>query len=95
MDLAKVFTEHEKEHGKFERIENPRHPRRDICAFLMLHDLDPKDKVKIVAGAEHDGIWLDTDCDELAKQACEQHIIDLIRCGVMYDKMVNSLFMSA
>jgi hypothetical protein len=94
LNLEEVFEKHDGEYSHFERIENPRHPRPDICAFLMLHDLVPGDR-DMVCSAEHDQIWLDTDLEELAERATEAQIIDLIRCGVMYDDETGGLSMYA
>lgn len=74
---------------KFDRIKNPRHPRPDICAFLMLHDAvdEPNPRAKggygdMVSGAEHDVIFLRTNAEKLAAVATEELLRDLVRCGV-------------
>ena len=88
MNLKEVFEKYSDEYIEFDRIVNPRHQQPDICAFLMLADLVPNLGRDVVAGAEHDKIWLDTDCEKLAEVAT-----DLIRCGVMYDEDTESLSM--
>ena len=92
MDLAATFERHSDEYIKFERIENPLHPRPDICAFLMLHELVPS-KGDMVSAAEHDEIYLDVDCEKLAKVATETQLRDLHRCGVRYDASSECLAM--
>jgi hypothetical protein len=81
--LREMFEAVSDEFLKFERIENPRHPAPDICAFLMLHDLAPS-KGDIVTSAEHDEIYLATDCDKLAEVATPEIVRDLHRCGVRW-----------
>jgi hypothetical protein len=97
--LKERFDYFDEEFLKFTRIEHPRHPRPDLCAFLMLHDVVPAKPHNLgylsdmVAGAEHDEIWLDTDCGAFATVATDDLIRDLVRCGVRYDEDVDSLAM--
>jgi hypothetical protein len=99
MTLKEMFDAADDEFLKFDRIENPRHPAPDICAFLMLHDLAPTlnrgdGKVAdMVACAEHDEIYLATDCKKLAEVATPEIVRDLHRCGVRYNSEYNSLAM--
>lgn len=82
LDLEVIFDKYEDEHLKFESIQNPLHPRPDICAFLLLHNLVPSGK-DIVSAAGHDEIWLDVSPESVAQVATEEDILTLIRCGVM------------
>lgn len=91
MDLLAMFNKFEDEYLKFERISEPRHVRPDIAAFVLLHSLVPGAS-DIVAAAEHDQIWLDTDPEELAKVATEADVLELVRCGVMFDGDGLSMF---
>lgn len=92
IDLKAAFDRHDDEYTEFERIEKPIHPRRDLCAFLMLHELLPTIGGRdIVVAAEHDGIWLDVDCERLAEVITDDQVRDPHRCGVRYDQNVNSL----
>lgn len=99
LNLQELFDKHEDEYSQFGRIESPRHPRPDVCAFIMLHDLAPREPSQLgyvrdmVACAEHDEIWLDTDVSLLAANATEDDIVALIRCGVRYDADTESLAM--
>jgi len=93
MNLNDEFEKHDDEYIKFDRIENPRHPRPDLCAFLMLADLVPSDSGDIVTAAEHDEIYLAVDCEKLAAAATSEHIRDLARCGVRYDESLDCLAM--
>ena len=80
------------EYLKFERIESPLHPRADIAAFLLLHNLVPATG-DMVASASHDEIWLDTDVAKLGRVATEVDVLTLVRCGVRYDDELESLGM--
>jgi hypothetical protein len=100
IDVKTTFEKHDDEYLQFDKVESPRHPRADVCAFLMLHDLAPRDPFKgktkvrdMVSCAEHDEIWLDTDIDVLAQNATEADIVTLARCGVRYDASVDRLAM--
>jgi hypothetical protein len=94
LDLAVLFEEHNDEFLKGERITPERrlHKRPDINAFILLDRLIPGEH-DIVTAASHDEIYLGIECDELAKVATEEDIIDLIRCGVRYDNDTESLCM--
>ena len=93
IDVKALFEKHENE-WEFAKIANPLHQRPDICAFLLLDQLAPS-KYKnydMIVAAEHDQIWLDADIDELAKNATEDDIITLRRCGVFIDDEHVSMF---
>jgi hypothetical protein len=92
MTLTEMFEAANDEFLRFEQIENPRHPSPDICAFLMLHDLVPT-HMDILSAAEHDEVYLATDCDALAKVVTPEIVRDLHRCGIRYDASYNSLCM--
>lgn len=94
IDLQATFEKFGDEYIHFERIENPRHPRPDVCAFLMLHDLVPGTG-DMVSASEHDEFFLGVDCEELAKVATEDIVRDLHRCGVMYSEEYDCLSMFA
>ena len=86
--LEAIFSLYEDEYIQFDRIENPKHSRPDLYAFLMLAELFPS-QYDMVAAAEHDVIYLDVDCDTLLVKVGEignEFIRDLVRCGVMYDE---------
>lgn len=83
LDLQALFDKHGDEFLNFQLIENPRHPLRDVCAFLMLHDLAPMKRVA-VSYASHDQIALAAEPTLVAASATEAQVIDLIRCGVRY-----------
>lgn len=77
---------------EFRRVQNKTSKRADLHAFNLLDKLVPGTG-DIVSAAEHDEIWLSVDPMELAASATEEQIIELIRCGVRYDKSTDSLAM--
>lgn len=80
----------------FERINEPAHRRRDICAFIVLDALVPgKPGRPIVSAAEHDEFFLDVDCDKLAEVATDDDLKTLARCGVRYSASLDCLCMFA
>lgn len=92
IDLNEAFESHNDEFLKFDRIEVKRSKRADMHAFLLLDELQPRER-KIVGGASHDQIWLDADCTELAENITEAQILELVRCGIMFDSESESLYM--
>lgn len=96
MELNDRFALFDDEYLKFDRIESPVHELPDMCAFLMLHKLAPVKRGRdMVCGAEHDEIYLATNCEALNASASDDDIRDLVRCGVRYDEENDSLCMFA
>ena len=95
MDLQAEFAKYEDEWIKFSDVKDKRHSRPDLCAFLILADLVPSSykDYDIVTAAEHDQIWLDVDCEKLAKVVTPEIVHDLAGCGVFYDDDIESLTM--
>jgi len=94
MNIQETFDKFENEVGEFKNIKSPKHSRPDICAFLILDALCPvNSSQKIIASATHDEIFLQVNCEELAAVATEEDILDLVRCGVLYSEIYDSLFM--
>jgi hypothetical protein len=92
--LAAFMDEHENEYGEEENIRPERRLslRPDLNAFLLLDKLFPGDEDVVVA-AKRDVIFLSVEPHELMRVAGEEDILDLIRCGVFYDRVVHSLAM--
>lgn len=91
--LYELFEKHNDIYLKFEEvIENPRSRRPDLHAFLLLDELMPENR-DIVNAAEHDVIYLDIDVDELEKVVSEDHIKELVACGVSFDSEYDCLSM--
>lgn len=92
--LHALFELHNAEYGKFELIRSPRHPRPDICAFLMLDELMPAVADKdMVSAAESGEIFLSVNCEELAKVVTSVQVRNLVRCGVRYSPSYDCLCM--
>ena len=84
-EIQEWFEEQsEAEFLKFERIEAPRHRRPDICAFLMLDEIQSGDR-DMVSDARHDEVYLDFDVDASADKLTPEILRDLSRCGVRYE----------
>ena len=81
---------------EFEHIPAERRlsQRPDLHVFQLLDQLVPGSH-DIIAGAEHDVIWLEVSVEDLAAVITEEQILDLARCGVMYHNETESLRMFA
>ena len=89
------FLEDEKNHSeylRFENVKNPMSKRPDLHAFLLLDRLAPTTTPPgrtwgedMVDSAGHDQIWLSADPEKVAEVATDEDLLDLIRCGVMFD----------
>lgn len=76
---------------KFDRVENPRHPCPDVCAFLLLNERAPLGPdTDMVSSAHHDKYYLATDPATFAANASEADVITLARCGILYESDVES-----
>ena len=96
IDLEKIFAKYKDEFLKFDRVQTPKHPRRDISAFILLHELAPPvDTIydSIISSAEYHQIWFYVDINTVAKNAKEDQILTLIRCGVIFDTENNEFSM--
>ena len=94
--FAAAYEKHEAEHVHFERIPAHTLPskRPDLCGFILLDKLLPTSKAgDIIGAAEHDKIWLNIDLEQLAPVITEDHIITLLRCGVLYDEDQGALYL--
>jgi hypothetical protein len=91
-DLHAAFEKFNDDFLNFEGIENKRSRRPDIHAFLLLDELVPG-RADMVCAAEHDEIFLEVNPDDLAKAATEDHVLELIRCGVRWSSEGDSLAM--
>lgn len=87
LNLKELFEKHSEEYLMSTDIENKLHERDDIGAFLLLSKLSNDDrKLNIVAYSVYDEITLSVSPSDVAMNATEQDILDLIRYGVMYDE---------
>lgn len=65
--------------------------RPDLNAFILLDKISPGSSDILVA-AEHDQIWLEHSEETVAKLTDEQ-ILELSRCGVMFDESEDGMVM--
>lgn len=92
-DLEEFFEEEiADEFLKFERVKHKRNTRPDLHAFLLLDALIPGDE-DIICGASHDEIYLNIDVAKLLDAATKDQLIELHRCGVLYDEDSDGLIM--
>lgn len=90
-ELEACFEKHADEYLRFERVDNPRHQRPDLCAFMMLHDLVPSAR-DMVSAASHDEIWLDVSPEDLAPVVTDDIVCALVRCGVRWNDGCFAMF---
>ncbi len=93
-ELEEAFSRLERENYlKFELIENKFNRRADLHAFILLDKLQPGDR-DIITGAEHDKIYLSIDVQTLFDDHAlsEDHVRDLIRCGVSFSEEGFTMF---
>ncbi len=104
MELKERFESFNDDFLEFEKVQNKRSKRPDLHAFLLLDEIVPPQPTRgrpdrldqshdMIAAAEHDEIWLATSCNELNKNATDEQILELVRCGVRYDDAYQSLCM--
>ena len=90
MNLAEMFGKYASDYLEFDKVQVKLSTRPDLHAFLLLDSILPSRR-DIIAGAEHDEIWLDIACDELATVITEDQVQELRRCGVRYSSEYDSL----
>jgi hypothetical protein len=93
-EIHGFFESHNEEFLKFERIPEAerRHERSDLCGMLLLAERFPGTH-DMVAGAEHDEIYLEAHADGDEWPLSEDDVIYLTRCGVRWDDDNNSFCM--
>lgn len=84
IDVAAVYEKHSAEYAAFDKVLAPLSQRRDLCALMLLEKLCPGGTERAIGAAEHDFVYFDFDCDDLANTATEDDILTLVRCGVSY-----------
>jgi hypothetical protein len=86
-----MFNEFEDEFLKFDLVKEKFSSRPDIHAFILLDRLLPGTR-DMVAGADHDEIYLGIEPEELLKVATKEQLQDLHRCGVRHADNVLCMF---
>lgn len=92
MTLDEMIELFESDEGYLDGPTRDIHPRRDVAAFLLLHELVPQTQ-DILGHASHDEVFLSVDPELLARVATPEDIAELRRCGVRYDSSTDSLCM--
>lgn len=96
MGLSEMFGKHKDDHGGFNLVENKLSNRQDLHAFLLLEKLCPFSHSKRIIGSPSDDeIYLSIDCDELEEAITDEQVLELVRCGIMYDEQYECLTMFA
>ena len=85
IDISRIVEKYDGEYLKFDLVVEKKSSRPDLHAFILLNEIVPGSR-DIISAAEHDQFYLDVDYDKLAEVATEAQIIDLIRCGVLFDE---------
>ena len=86
MDLQERFEAvSDEEFLKFDRVKVRFSERPDLHAFIMLDKLLPDPDRDIVAGAGRDIIYLSVDAEKLNAVITDEQVIELSRCGIIYD----------
>ena len=95
IDLKAAFDACGEDCLHFNEVTDPPTQRPDLCAFLLLDRLVPGQgpQCHIVAVSKHDVIFLDVDVARLAEVATLEDVRTLVRCGVLYNEDVDSLYM--
>jgi len=92
-DINERFEDVNDEHGDFDSIKKKRSIRPDLHAFLLLDELFPGDS-DLISSSEHDEFYLDISYESIEKLTDDQ-ILELTRCGVMYNDDSECLSMFA
>ena len=96
-EMSVLFSKHsETEQGRFENIPKKRKlsNRKDLTAFLILDKYLTKlnhQHNNIISATGHDEFYLDVEIEELAEIITEEDILDLVRCGIRYDRSYDCL----
>lgn len=90
--IQQAFENCRDEYLKFDRLQHRNHECRFLCAFLILDHL-VHSSGPIIAATDLELIFLSTNCNFLASVATYQDIVNLMRCGVKYNRQFDCLEM--
>ena len=85
LNLPSIFKTYDNEYLKFYNVKEKFSQRSDLHAFILLDKLIPS-KMDMISGSMYDKFFIDVCPSELAEVATEEQIVDLIRCGILYDE---------
>lgn len=99
-EISKLFYYYSEGDGfneflEFDRVENKVSQCHDLHAFILFEKLGVCRYDEIVSAAEHDIIHLSVDTDKFAEVATPELILELSRCGIMYDDIEDVFTMFA
>ena len=83
-ELENIFEKYDEDYLEFDKVQNKLSKRRDLHAFLLLDKLNP-DVDCIISGSEHDEFFLSIDIENILNVITEDDILELVRCGVIYN----------
>ena len=84
--MSELFEKYQDgEYLEFDRVSNKLSKRADLHAFMIFDKLFPDEDSCILGGASHDEIAFSIKPRDFASVATEELIIDLIRCGVIFE----------
>jgi len=90
--LVATFNKYDDEYLIFRNVANKLSRRPDMHAFILLDKLIPGDGMSdLIVAAEHDQFFIDIEPEALAMVATEEIILELVRCGIVYDEETESL----
>jgi len=94
MEIKDRFELVSDEYMNFDHIEKKRSNRADVNAFILLDELFGPKKAgdDLIDAASHDVFYLSTTLEDIETLE-DHHIIELVRCGVMFDSDEECLFM--
>lgn len=94
--LEEIFEKYHHEDCEFGNIPNPKHVRPDICAMLMIDEIqsrnDSQRRTGMISWAGHDKIHFDVNVVEFSEVVTKNEVIDLIRCGVFLENGRFAMF---
>lgn len=92
MSIIDKFELASDDYCKFELVENKKSNRPDLHAFILLDSFFEQNDRDIVAAASHDVIYLEVSGEDL-ENLTDSQVLELTRCGVMYDSENDCLSM--
>ncbi len=87
--LIELFEIHDDDHCQDHLVKNARHPRNDVAAMLLLHELLPDETTDIISWAGHDEISFSPVVRQVVERITEDQVVELIRYGV---RLINESY---
>lgn len=77
---------------EFDRVDSKRTERPDLHALLLLEELFPGYSMTVAIGGMFDRIYFGVDIESI-NQLTEGNVLELVRCGVKFEKFNESLLL--